>query len=228
MRVAQLLVKLYVADPSKYNLMPLIRVLVGSDVRKLINWIEFAQTLVNKRCLRLLYKTSLWSCRPETMPIHEFLTTEKHEYTAHSIGYNMTMLPNEYAKLQFNELMRPMGHMDKLFHLEAFNPRSILAWAAYANAKVARMVTYGLVLTWTKGGYHALVSRAITLAKMANLKQKDLLLDENMLYMSWPNSELCWSAPPIIANKDRVSRWNAWVMANTTAWGIKPNAAAFA
>lgn len=227
MQVAQLLVKIFSNNP-KYNFMPLIRVLIGSDTRKLINWVEFAQTLVKTRSASVLYKTGLWSCRQETMPIHKFLTTEKHEHTAHYLGYDMTMIPNEYAKKQFNEHMRPMGHMDKLFHMAAFNPRSILAWAAYANAKVARMVTYGFVLSWAKGGNHALVSRAITLAKMAGLKQKDLLLDEKMLHMSWPNSELCWSAPPRFANKDRVSRWNAWVMANTTAWGIKPNAAAFA
>jgi len=227
MQVAQLLVKLYSVDP-KYNFMPLIRVLIGSNVRKLINWVEFGQTLVDKRRVGFLYKTSLWGRRQETRPIHMFLTTGKHEYSAHYLGYDMTMLPNEYDKTHFNEHMRPMGHMNKLFRLEAFNPRSILAWAAYAKANVARMVTYGFVLTWTKGGYHALVSRAITLANMAKLKQRDLILDENMLYASWPNSELSWSVPPLIANKDRVRRWNAWVMANTTAWGIKPNAATFA
>lgn len=227
MQIAQLLVKLYSTEP-KYNFMPLIRVLIGSNVRKLINWVEFAQTLVNMRCVGFLYKTSLWSCRQETMPIHKVLTTGKYEHSANYIGYNMTMVPNEYAKIQFNEHASAMGYMERLFHLEAFNPRSILAWAAYTNAKVARMVTYGFVLTWTKGGYHALASRAITLAKMANLKQKDPILDENMLYASWPNIELCWSAPSLSANKDRVHRWNAWVMANTTAWGIKPNATAFA
>jgi hypothetical protein len=227
MQVAQLLVKLCSTDP-KYNFMSLIRVLIGSDARKLINWVEFAQTLVNKRRLGFLYKTSLWSCRQETMPIHKFLTTgDKYEHCAHYLGYNMTMIPNDYAKTQFNEHMRPMGHMDKLFHLEAFNPRSILAWAAYAKANVARMVTYGFVLAWAKGN-SALASRAITLAKMANLKQKDLLIDENMLQMSWPSTELCWSCDPRSVNKDKVRRWNAWVMANTTAWGIKPNAAAFA
>lgn len=221
MQVAQLLVKLYSANPH-FNLMPLIRVLIGSDVRKLINWVEFAQTLVNKCRMGVLYKTSLWSCRQETMPIHKFLTTGSH-ITAHSIGYNLTMLPNDYAKSQFNDHMRPMGHMAKLFHLEAFNPRSILAWAAYANANVARMVTYGFVLTWAKG-QTCMASRAVTLAKMANLKQKDLLIDENMLQMSWPNTDLCWSCDPHSISVTRVRRWNDWVLANTTAWGIKPNA----
>jgi hypothetical protein len=222
MQVAQLLVKVYTANPH-FNLMPLIRVLIGSDVRKLINWVEFAQTLVNKSRLGLLYKTSLWSCRPETMPIHKFLTTGEHAYTAHIIGYNLTMLPNNYAKSYFTEAYRPMGHMAKLFHLEAFNPRSILAWAAYANAKVARMITYGFVLTWAKGKT-CMASRAVTLAKMANLKQKDLLIDENMLYMSWPNAELHWACDTLYISVTKVRQWNAWVLTNTTAWGIKPNA----
>lgn len=227
MQVVQLLMKLYISNPH-FDMMPLIRVVIGSDVRKMINWVEFTQTLVNKHRAGLLYRTGLWSCRKETMPIHKFLIGSTREYTTHQVGYDMTMVPTESTVKHFNDHMRPMGHMDKLFHMVAFNPRAILAWAAYANAKVARMVTYGFVLSWTKGGNHALVSRAITLAKMANLKQKDLLLDEKMLHMSWPNCELCWSAPPRFADMNQVSRWNAWVMTNTTAWGIKPNAAAFA
>lgn len=223
MALVHLLLKIYASNP-KIDLMPLVRVVIGSDLRATINWRELAQTLVNRKSAHHLYRTSLWRCRPETMCIHNFLVERLEGRGAFLVGYNLTMLPSWPSGLSPVAIEeRSMGHMSTLTHLEAFNPRAILAWAVYAKADVARMVTYGFALWWAMG-QEPMAGRAVCLAKMAKLKQKDLLIEKDRVRCSWPNADLHWSCDTRKVDMNKVNRWNAWVMDNATAWGVKPGA----
>lgn len=213
-----LLLKIYASNP-KIDLMPLVRVVIGSNLRTTINWRNFAQTLVNRKSAHHLYRTSLWRCRPETMCIHNFLVRKLSIYPN---GYELTMLPGDVIISSYSD-ERPMGRMSKLMELEAFNPTAILAWATHVNVDLARMVTYGFALWWAMG-QAPMAGRAVCLAKMAKLKQKDLLIEKDRVRCSWPNADLHWSCDTRKVDMNKVNRWNAWVMDNATAWGVKPGA----